>query len=498
MARNAGRGGAPPDVSLEGGSVGTGEIAFMILAAAAPSAAVVGVVPLGIALGTGDALPGDFLLASLVLLLFAIGYAALSRHVTSAGALYSYVARGLGRMAGASAAYVALVAYNAMAIALAAAFGFFAHGTFDSLFSIDLPWWLWFAASALVVGVLGYREIAITARVLGVALVCELLVLLVFDVAVLLNEGFDGFSLSSFAPASVLGGGVGIALMYAFSSYVGFEAAASYGEEAKDARRGVARATYLALAIIGTFYTLTTCAAIAAYGGHAEAAAAADPGGFVFAAAVDQVGSFESDLLQVLVVSSLFAGFLAFHQGASRYFFAVARDGLLPESLERIHPRHGSPYLASMLQLAIVVVVVGALGLAGLDPYLEITAPTLGLGTLGIIGLQATVSLAVVAFFRRRHDAHWASTLLAPALAAAGLVTSVVLVVDNFDALTGSSTRIVGLLPWIYPLAVLAGLAAAAWLRANRPRRYAEMAANHGIASLGDELSGVVFEGAAR
>jgi amino acid transporter len=128
---------------LRPGAVSAGHIVFMVVAAAAPIAAVVGAMPLGIALGNGPGYVGAYVIASLVLLLFAVAYAAMSRHVTNAGAFYTYVVEGLGRRAGASAAFVALTAYNAVAIALSASFGFFAHTTVDSLFSVDLPWQAW-------------------------------------------------------------------------------------------------------------------------------------------------------------------------------------------------------------------------------------------------------------------------------------------------------------------------------------------------------------------
>ena len=93
-------------------------------------ATIVGAMPVAVALGDGTGFTGAYVLAGLVLLLFSVGYAAMSRHVTDAGAFYSYAARGLGPRPQSATAYVALVAYNAMAIALSVAFGFFAHSSF--------------------------------------------------------------------------------------------------------------------------------------------------------------------------------------------------------------------------------------------------------------------------------------------------------------------------------------------------------------------------------
>jgi len=479
--------------ALARNEIGVAGVVFLVLAAAAPMAAIAGAMPLGVALGDGAGFAGAYVVAAVVLLLFAVGYAAMSRHVTNAGAFYSYITRGLGRDAGSAAGWIALVAYNAMSIALAAAFAFFAHSTFQSEFSIDLPWAAWWGIGVAIVAALAYREITLTAVALGAALIAEVAILLVFDVAVLANHGFHGFSLHVFAPGTVFAGAAGIALTYAFGSFVGFEATAIYGEEARDPERTVARATYISLLIIGVFYTVTTWAAITAYGAaHARAVAGKNPSEFVFAANFVEVSKFTTDVMQVLIVTSLFAGFLAFHQAASRYFYSLARDGLLPRQLAHTHPRHHSPYVASALQIAILVIVVGTLGLAGDDPYLQIAAPILGLGTLGVIILQASASASVVVFFRRRHDSRVWRTLVAPLVATAGLVATVVLVCVNFGTLAGGSSNLVKLLPWLYLLAALAGVGVAVRMRSADPRRYRELGRSHtrgeGVADRAEEL----------
>jgi amino acid transporter len=376
-----------------------------------------------------------------------------------------------------------------MAIALSAAFAYFAHSAFIDQFSIDLPWGAWWAIGVVLVGVLAYREITLTAGVLAVALTCEVAILLVFDVAVLLNHGFSGFSLKAFGPSTVFSGAVGVALTYAFSSFVGFEATAIYSEEARNPARTVPRATYIALAVIGGFYTLTTWAALTSYGtAHAQAAAGKDPSTFVFGANLVEVGKFSTDVMEILVVTSLFAGFLAFHQAAARYFYSLGRDGLLPRRMSRTHRVHQSPVVATLVQLAVVVVVVGVLGLSHNDPYLKIAAPILGFGTLGIILLQAGASVAVVGFFRRRRDPRMWTTVIAPVLGAAGLIASAVLVIINFGTLTASTSGGVKQLPWLYLVAALGGVAVAVWIRRNARHRYEQMGANHGLDTAADAV----------
>jgi len=82
------------------GSLGVGSIVFMVVAAAAPLTVIAGTVPLGIGIGNGPAFPATFALSAAVLLLFAVGFCAMSPHVPNAGAFYAYVERGLGRVTG--------------------------------------------------------------------------------------------------------------------------------------------------------------------------------------------------------------------------------------------------------------------------------------------------------------------------------------------------------------------------------------------------------------
>jgi amino acid transporter len=257
----------------------------------------------------------------------------------------------------------------------------------------------------------------------------------------------------------VFAAGFGTSLMLAFGSYVGFEAAALYGEEARDPRRSVPRATYIAIGSITVLYLLTSWAAISAFGtGRVQAAAASDPGGFMFAATSDQLGAVATDAMQFLVVSSLFAAFLAFHCNTARYHFALARDGLLPTSLSRTHREYGSPVVASAAQLGVVGIVTVVFGLAHKDPYLGMGASIYGLAVLAIVLLQAIAAASICGFFlrHREHETLWAS-LIAPALGGVGLAVGLAFMIANYATLTGSALPQLNYLPWLLPVAAIVG-----------------------------------------
>jgi amino acid transporter len=467
------RDSAPQHGRLRRDALGAPSIVFLVLAFVAPLTATVVVVPLAIALGNGGGVPGAFLFVSVVLLLFAIGYMQMSRHVVNAGAFYAYVTRAMGRLPGLVTAFVALVGYNTFVIGAIATTGFFTQLVFDTVLGIDLPWELWAAVAVAVIFVLGRRDVHLSARVLGVALVLESTALLALDVSILVQDGFD---FSAFDPDVVTSSGLGLGILFAFTCFLGFEATAIFSEEARDPQRTVPRATWAAIALIGAFYTLTSLALVSAVGvSDAAAVAGEDPGGFVFAIVAEYLGTFITDVMQILLVVSLFAALLAMHNVASRYLFAIGRARVLPSALARSHARSLAPHVASALQIGLAGVVVAGFAIAGADPITVIIPAWLGFGTLCIIALQFLASVAVVVFFRRRGDKRWASTFVAPALGAIGLGYALVMAIDNFSTIAGSDSPVITKLPWLLLVTVVVGVVTSLWLRSNRPDIYNEL-----------------------
>jgi amino acid transporter len=338
----------------------------------------------------------------------------------------------------------------------------------------------------ILVAVLGYREIAISARLLALLMAGEIGVLLALDIAILARHGISALPAASFSPHQVTGPGMGVALMFAFVSFIGFESAALYGKEAKNPRRSVPRATYAAVTLIAVFYALTSWLAVGAVGtGKVREVATKQMGDLFFTLGDDFLGTAGSIGLQILLCTSLFAATLALHSAANRYTQVLAEDGLLPASLGAEHVRYGSPHRASVAQSILTAVVVAGFAVEGLDPYADLTTSMLGLGTLGIVVLQAVAALSVLGLRLRRGRGHgsaaggWWREVVAPALGFAGLCASVWLVVGNFDMLTGSPDPLIAELPWLLVAVAVSGLCYAAWLRFARPDRYRQLGSRH-------------------
>lgn len=473
MSESRRRVGGAESTALKPDAVGAGHIVFLVLAAAAPLAALVLTVPLSIGFGNGIGTPGAYVFAGVVLALFAVGYATMSRYVTSAGGFYAYITRGLGRPLGLSAAFLATLAYNAVSICLPAVFGFFASSIVDDQIGPSISWQVYALGAFLILAFLSYREVTLSARVLGVALTLEVVALLLFDIVVLGNHGFGDFELTSLAPSTVLEGAAGVSIMYAFSVFIGFEATTIYGEEAKDPKKTVARATYIAIAIISIFYVITTWSLLASYGGSAAVASAAkDPGNFLLDAQRSEIGQAQWHIVSFLLLTSLFAAYVSFHQAAARYLYVLGRTGVLPRALARTDPRYQTPYVAIRLNLALQLGFTLLFIATKQDPYLAVGAGLIGLGTLCLIVLQGAASFSVIAFFSSHPDRDLWKTVLAPLLGGAGLVLAAFLSFKNFSLLTGATSGWISMLPWLVLATAVAGFVIALWLRSARPELY--------------------------
>jgi amino acid transporter len=457
-------------------TLSTPRIVFLVVAAAAPLAAMVGNLPLALSRGNGAGMPGAFLLATLTLVCFAVGYAQMSRRVVNTGAFYTYVAMGLGKPVGVGAAFVAMVAYVSMTIGMAGAVGYFISLIAQSL-GFSVPWIPFAAAGVVITGVLGYRSIDLSSKLLGALMVAEIAVLAVFDGSVVFSRGLAAMPATSFAPTTVFAPGFAVALMFAYTSYIGFESAALYGEEAHEPAKSIPTATYASVALIGVFYLLTGWITVGAMGAeHARSIAAAQGGQMLFSLIGQYCGKAAADVAGALLCTSLLASYLAIHNAATRYIFALSREKLLPPALGRFNPVRYAPSNASLAASTITAACLATFALSGADPYHLVFPCLIGMATLGVIALQAFAAVAIIAYFRRQKGSDLWRTLVAPAIGAAGLILAVVLVTLNFRLLTQLDVAWINRLPYAYAVIFAGGATFAYWLKSRRPTTYAGLA----------------------
>ncbi|WP_229727873.1 APC family permease [Mycetocola zhadangensis] len=415
-------------------------IVFMVIAAAAPITVVAANFPLILSVSGSIGAPLMVLVATVVLLLFSVGYAWMTPRVPDAGAFYSYVHRGLGRRAGLGTAAIALLCYVLLTVSMICYLGVQAGNLIELWTGLQLPWWLISAVMLVIVGLLGYRSIDLSAKVLGVVLVLEVIAVIAIDLGVV----FSGRELTAvpFSPVEALSGAPGLGLLFVFLGFFGFEATAVFRNEARDPEKTVPRATYIAVVSVGVLYFVSSWLVISGLGGgDAVAAASANPDSVVRGLAGEVIAPIAADIVQVLVVTSMFACVLAFHNIVTRYLFTLGQRGVLPQKLAEVHSKHRAPSRASLWVSAITSVVVVVSALAQLDPVVQIYTWYSGAGAVGVLWMMALTSLAVLAFGLKHRGvageapSRWVT--VASILGGLGLLGALALAIWNFPFLVG-------------------------------------------------------------
>ena len=479
------------------GMLGTADVVFMVMAAAAPMAVVVALMPLGFALGNGVGIPGTYLGVIAVMLLFAIGYVRIIPHIKNAGAFYAYISARIGRTAGLAAAYIAALCYFALSASTVAAFAFFFERLLRTTAGWHTEWYLWAYLSIILTSFLAYRRITLAATALAIALSAEVLLILILDFAIVAHLGLGGLHLGDFSPAAVYAPGLGIGAIYAFDSMLGIEGTAIYQEEARNARVTVPRATYISIVLVGLFYVFTAwCLTSSVPAGGVSAVARANPGGFVADRATEFLGASGALGVRILVLTSSLAAVLGLFNNSARYLYALARDGTLPGILAATHPRHKSPHVAAAVLTAGLALIVAGAQIMRLNPYANVTTALVGLGSIGLMTLLAVTSLGIPIFFARRRAPTLGNTL-APFLGGLVIVWAVYLGFSRYSLLTGVNSSVINHLPYLLLVVGAIGLVQAEWLRRFRPEIYRRIGANHiEGGALGDAEDAIPTEGA--
>ncbi|WP_458109477.1 APC family permease [Arthrobacter sp. R3-55] len=461
---------------LKRNAIGTGGIAFLVISAAAPLTVMAGVAPVAIGIG-GIGAPMGYVIAGAVLLVFAISFMAMTKHVKAAGGFYTYISLAMGRTVGLAAAILAIVSYNCLQIGVYGLFAVQTQAMLRTLFGLDVPWPVVALVAIAAVWLLGYRGIDVGAKVLGVLLIAETAILGIMGAAILLRGGADGISFASFAPEHAFTPGVLAILAICFAAFMGFESTVLYRREARNPDKSVPRATYIAVGFMSVFYAFIVWTVIQAFGnGNVVAAAGELADGMFFATISQYVGPWAEILMYVLIVTSVYASQLAFHNAINRYVYMLAKDGVLPAFLGRTHHKYKSPHRAGQIQTILAAVVILICAIAGADPYRQLLIWVNTPGIVGIVALQGVVSVAAFIYLRRNPAAVTHRVLLPVSIASAILLFGVVaLIAINIELLTFADPLTNTILLLVPPVVFIAGLLIARRLRTTRPDVFARI-----------------------
>jgi amino acid transporter len=478
---------------LKSGAVGLVGVLFLAVTGAAPMSAMLGNVPFAAGYGIGSYTPAAFLLATIVLTIFSIGYAAMAGRVSSVGGFYSFISQGLGREVGMSAGFTSLACYSLFEASLTGLFAFFGNKWLNDHFGINVPWLVLALVMIAVISVLAYRDVKLSASVLGAALIAEVIILVIFVLGVVFAKTGTNFSLESlnvfnvYTPlaeqkvgdVAIPAGAAAVGIFMAFWSWVGFEMAPNYAEESRDPKRIIPQSLMYSVIGLGIFYVIVSWCAVSAYptDGDMAAKAYADGVNFFLVPIRQFVGGWAYELMFILILTSSFACGMAFHNTAARYMYSLAREGVLPRAIAETHDHHKSPYKASAVQsvLAAIWVVLYGLGYGFNDPsaqaWLGVYTLFAVLGTGLLLVLQAVVSIAVIMWFKKNGGGNVFTTVVAPAISFVVQIWLVYTLITNLATL-GGTNGFAQSIPFVGLAIIAIGLIWGFVLKSSNPEAY--------------------------
>jgi amino acid transporter len=473
---------------LKPGAVGLIGVLFLTVTGSAPISAMLFNTPISVGFGNGIGTPAGFLIATIVLTIFGVAYVAMARKVTTAGGFYSFISHGLTRELGMASGFLMVSAYSVFEVSLVGGFAYFAQLKGQS-YGLHIAWyWYGFFMIALIC-VLTWFDVKLSARLLGIALLCEILTLLVFD-GFMFTQASGNVSASAINPVNafkglpahgkaIAAGAAGIGIFFAFWSWVGWEMAPNYGEESRNPKKNVPRAMYISVIGLGIFYVVTSWAAISGYHSINAAASVAqtNAANFFFLPAHHFAGSFLRGALSWFIITGSFACGMAFHNTTARYMYSLGRERVLPTILGRTHEKFKSANIASTTQSGIATVIVLAFvlfakanstGAGNSIGYIQVYGLMAVMGVVSILAIQALVSIAIFNYFRTHHkaDHHCWTTITAPIIATVTQALVLYLAISNLDFL-GSGYSYAKWLVWGDLAIFLAGLGYAFYLKRN-------------------------------
>lgn len=397
------------------------EAVALSVAIMAPSAAMALNGALGASIA-GTAVPLTYVIAMVTVSMVAFSFIEFSKYFAHSGSSYIFAGYTLGPKVGFLAGWLLFGTYLTFTGATLGVAGNFAQSFFQLLGWKAAPWLPFTIVATAITWLFAVLDIRLSTRT---ALLMEgiSIVLVAIVVAVILGTGGAAHQLTGtpFTVGSAGFSAVGLATVFGFLSFAGFEGAATLGEESTNPKRDIPRAIFAAVGVIGTFYVIVTYAqsigfGLSAAGVKAFAGSTAPMGQL----ASTYVGPWMGALIDFGATISGIACALGSVTAASRMLFSLGRDGL-SDKVTKLHSKYGSPYVATNIIMAVNLVVILAWSPtangADLFGYL---------GTMGVLALLVVYMLTnISAFFLFRKLGTWTGVkLVVPWLAVVALLYS--------------------------------------------------------------------------
>ena len=345
----------------------------------------------------GAAVPVAYVIAGVASLCLASVIVRFTRRIAHAGGLYTYTVRGLGPGVGFVAGWLYAIAFAVGISFVLIIAADFLSAVLTANTSVHLGWFPLYCILLALILVIALADIRISTRIQLAFAAVGVLAILVLSVTIVAKGGANGLTWRPFDPGiSPSGHGLALAVILAFTGYIGFEAAAVLGEETSEPRRVIPRAILGTVLIATVYFIFVTWAQAIGYGVAGAGRWAADPTALATLSG-RYIGHWYSTLVDIVVVVDAFVAALAGVHLTARTLFAMGRDGGIPRVFAATTPRFRSPYVGIGVSIVLTLVLGAWLGRHfGVGTYFALMATT---ASLGILFVYALVAIAGMVFF---------------------------------------------------------------------------------------------------
>jgi amino acid transporter len=345
----------------------------------------------------GIAAPLTVIAATIAIALLGNTISEFSRSRPSTGSFVTFIGSAFGGYSAVVTAVVLCVGYIIAVAAVVVISGGLLETILKHYLSITIPW----QASSAVLSIAAFGLIVTGAkpstRVAAALFVFQVALLLVVSIALLIQHS-GHINLSPFDPSHLHRGFSGLSLGFPLAIYlfVGWENSAALAEEHRDPRRGVRRAVFSSIAVVGALYVFLSYATVVGFNDNGAALSGAS---VPFISAAGGVASALMFVAYLAGFTSICSCLIAATNSQARIIFNSGREGLLPSAFAKLTPTRRTPWVA------FIVYLVLALGLCYVfgwnTPPVTFFGEIATLGTILIALTYLVANLALPVYYHR-------------------------------------------------------------------------------------------------
>ncbi len=313
---------------------------------------------------TGDWSWLSYALGTVMLLFVAYNLNQFARRSTTAGSMYAYICRGLGLSAGGIGGWALIWAYLGISMAGVTGFSIFAD-TLLGMIGLHVPFVALFALCVVIGWYCAWKNVALSALLMLVLEGISMSFILLLCAIVLFQHHF-AIDTAQFTVSALPWSSVGLGVVVAIFSLVGFECATAFGDEAKNPLKTIPKAVSLSLIISGGFFVFVTYVMVMGVRGYSTSLDQIDAPLNVLAT-LSHVPILQVPLSLGAMVS-FFALCMSCINAGGRVIYAMGRHGLFHAATADSHEKNETPHVAVTLMALLAFAIPSALVIGGVAP----------------------------------------------------------------------------------------------------------------------------------